>query len=164
MKATLHFISGKLGSGKTTLAKQLADENHVIFISEDVWLQKLFPNLINSFQDYLLYSRRLREVIALHVIQLLRNGVSVVFDFAGNVPQERQWVKSIIDEAHSSHILHYIDATDELCRSRYRKRNLDLPEGSKVISDEEFDAINKYFTPPIEAEGFHIKIYHRDTE
>ena len=30
-KAVLHFISGKLGSGKTTLAKKIANEDHVIF-------------------------------------------------------------------------------------------------------------------------------------
>lgn len=161
-KATLYFISGKLGSGKTTFAKKIADENHAIFISEDIWLEKLFPNMINNFQDYLLYSRRFRSMIDIHVIQLLSKGISVVFDFAGNVPQERQWVKSIVDQAHSSHILHYIVASDDLCRSQYKMRNLNLPEGSKLISDEEFNAINKYFMPPSEDEGFNIKFYHRE--
>lgn len=163
-KSVLHFISGKLGSGKTTLAKKIANEDHAIFISEDVWLEKLFPNMINNFQDYLLYSRRLREIIAVHVVQLLNNGISVVFDFAGNVPQERKWVKSIIDQARSSHILHYIVASDDLCRSQYKMRNLNLPEGSKIVTDEEFDAINQYFTPPTDAEGFNIKFHNRDTE
>lgn len=163
-KAVLHFISGKLGSGKTTLAKKIANENHAIFISEDIWLEKLFPNMINSFQDYLLHSRRLREIIAIHVIQLLNHGISVVFDFAGNIPQERQWVKSIIDQARSSHVLHYIVASDDLCRSQYKMRNLNLPEGSKILTDEEFDAINKYFTPPTEAEGFNIKLHNRNAE
>lgn len=163
-KSVLHFISGKLGSGKTTLAKHIANENHAIFISEDIWLEKLFPKMINSFQDYLLYSRRLREMIAVHVIQLLNHGISVVFDFAGNVPQERQWVRSIIDQAHSSHILHYIVASDDICKSQYKMRNLNLPEGSKVVTDEEFDAINKYFTPPTEAEGFNIKFHDRNAE
>lgn len=35
-KSILHFISGKLGSGKTTLAKKIAEENHAILISEDL--------------------------------------------------------------------------------------------------------------------------------
>ncbi len=129
-KSILHFISGKLGSGKTTLAKKIVDENNAIFISEDIWLEKLFPNMINNFQDYLLYSKRFRSMIKIHVIQLLSKGVPVVFDFAGNVPQERQWVKSIFDQAHSSHILHYIVASDDLCRSQYKMRNLNSRERS----------------------------------
>lgn len=158
-KAILHFISGKLGAGKTTLAKKIANEKQAILISEDIWLEKLFPGMINSLQDYLLYSNRFRAIIAIHVIELLKHGMSVVFDFAGNVPQERQWVKSIIDQAHSSHILHYIVASDDLCRAQYKTRNLNLPEGSKIITDEEFDAINKYFTPPTDAEGFNIQLH-----
>ncbi len=161
-KSTLHFIAGKLGSGKTTLAIKLANENHAIFISEDIWLQKLFPDAINNFQDYLLYSRRFREMIAIHVVQLLTNGISVIFDFAGNVPQERSWIKSVIERAKSLHILHYIVASDDLCRSQFKKRNLDLPEGSKVVTNEEFDAINKYFIAPNEKEGFNIQLHHRN--
>jgi predicted kinase len=163
-KSVLHFISGKLGSGKTTLAKSIANENHAIFISEDIWLEKLFPNMINNFQDYLLYSRRFRAMIAIHVIQLLNHGVSVIFDFAGNVSQERQWVKSIIDQAQSSHILHYIVASDDLCRSQFKMRNLNLPEGSKIVTDEEFDAVNKYFMAPTKDEGFNIKFHYRSAE
>lgn len=163
-KSALHFIAGKLGSGKTTLAKQIAYENHAILISEDIWLEKLYPGMINDFHDYLLYSRRFRAMIAIHVTDLLTHGVSVVFDFAGNIPQERQWAKSIIDQAQSSHILHYIVASDALCRSQFKKRNLNLPVGSKIVTDEEFDAINKYFVAPSENEGFNIQLHHRDAE
>ena len=159
--AVLHFISGKLGSGKTTLAKQIANECRAIFISEDIWLTKLYPDAIKNFQDYLLYSRRFRAIIALHVIDLLNCGVSVVFDFAGNVPQERNWVKSIIGTAHSKHVLHYIVASDDLCRLQFKKRNLNLPEESKVITDEEFTEINKYFIPPQKEEGFNLRLHDR---
>ena len=163
-KSVLHFIAGKLGSGKTTLAKKIANENHAIFISEDIWLEKLFPDMIHNLQDYLLYSRRFRSVIAVHVIELLTQGVSVVFDFAGNVPQDRQWVKTIIDQAQSSHVLHYIVASDDLCRSQYKKRNLNLPAGSKVITDAEFDVINKYFIAPGEDEEFNVQFHNRIAE
>lgn len=161
-KATMHFISGKLGSGKTTLAKKIAKECGAMFISEDIWLAKLFPNQIHTFQDYLLYSKRFRETIKPHVVVLLTHGISVIFDFAGNVTQERGWVKSIIAQAETSHILHYIVASDELCRAQYKKRNLDLPEGSKVVTDQEFDAINQFYVPPSSEEGFHIQYHYHD--
>ena len=70
-QACLHFISGKIGSGKTTLATTLAVDNNIIFISEDRWLETLYPNMIENLQDYLTYSAYLRQAIADHVIELL---------------------------------------------------------------------------------------------
>ena len=61
-KTTLHFICGKLGSGKTTLAKEIANKKNAIFISEDIWLSQLFPDAIKTFEDYVLYSKRVRAV------------------------------------------------------------------------------------------------------
>ena len=54
-KAVLHFICGKLGSGKTTLAKKIAKDPNAVCICEDIWLQKLFPSEIVNFKDYLYY-------------------------------------------------------------------------------------------------------------
>jgi uridine kinase len=67
-ESTLHFISGRLASGKTTLARRLADQEGVVLIYEDVWLAKLSDG-ISSFEDYLKWSRRCRSVIGPLVIQ-----------------------------------------------------------------------------------------------
>jgi predicted kinase len=106
-EATLHFISGRLASGKTTLARRLADQEGVVLICEDVWLAKLSDG-ISSFEDYLKWSRRCRSVIGPLVIQILRAGTSVVFDFAGNTQAERTWVRSLFEEAQVKHVLHYL--------------------------------------------------------
>jgi predicted kinase len=37
-QGTLHFISGRLAAGKTTLARQLAADHRAVLISEDLWL------------------------------------------------------------------------------------------------------------------------------
>jgi len=73
-------------------------------------------------------------------------------------------VKTIIDQAQSSHVLHYIVASDDLCRSQYKKRNLNPPAGSKVITDAEFDVINQYFVAPVENEIFNIELHNRCVE
>ena len=163
-KATLHFISGKLGSGKTTLAKEIADKQNAIFISEDIWLSQLFPDEIKTFEDYILYSKRLRTVIAAHAIELLRHGVSIVFDFSGNRPADRDWVRSIFERAQVAHVLHYILASDDLCRTQFKKRNLNLPIGSKIITDQEFDLITQYFIPPEQHEEFNIQYHCREND
>lgn len=40
-QGTLHFISGRLSAGKTTLARELAVEYRAVLISQDVWLRPL---------------------------------------------------------------------------------------------------------------------------
>ncbi|MEO8400351.1 MAG: ATP-binding protein [Gammaproteobacteria bacterium] len=158
-KPILFFISGKLGSGKTTLAKKLAREESAILISEDVWLQKLFPNEIHDLKDYLFFSKRLRDLVSSHVVALLSRNVSVVFDFGGNTPEERLWVKSIIDTAKVRHVLHYIAASDAQCKLQFQKRNLELLEGASKMSEALYAELMHYFVPPESSEGFILQLH-----
>ena len=160
--STLHVLCGKLASGKTTLAKAIAAETGALLFSEDIWLTRLFPGEVATFADYLDRSRRFRTAIAPHVRTLLGRGVSVVFDFAGNVPQERAWALSLCDVGNAHLTIHYLKASDELCKRQLRRRNAERPDGSQPTTDEEFDAITRYFVPPAAAEGFEVREYDAD--
>jgi predicted kinase len=160
--ATLHFLSGKLASGKTTLARRIAEEHHAILISEDLWLSRLYPDATFDFPTYLKHSAELRTALAPHLVDVLRHGASVVLDFAGNTPRNRAWVRSIFEAAPAPHVLHYIDASDAVCKARLGQRNAALPEGSQHTTDEEFDAITAYFVPPALSEGFIVREYSDD--
>lgn len=149
-----------MASGKSTLSKKLASDHNAILITEDIWLSKLYPEEISNFDDYLKYSSRLKQVLSSHVQNLLEQGISVVLDFPGNVPSQRQWFRSIFETAKVNHILHYIDAPDSLCKNQLQKRNIEQPEGSIVMSEAEFDYITAYFQPPIADEGFNVIRYN----
>jgi len=157
--ATLHFMCGKIASGKTTLARAVAEETGGILICEDVWLDRMYPGEQFTLQDYVRRSTRLRAALAPHVAALLGRGGPVVFDFAGNTPRDRLWVRSIFESAAADHLLHVLNVPDDVCKDRLRARNAELPEGSQQTSDEEFDAISAYFVPPSPDEGFRTKIY-----
>ena len=159
---TLHVLCGKLASGKTTLARQIAAESDAVLVCEDVWLARLFPGEIVTFADYLSRSARFRSAIAPHVQSLLRRGIPVVFDFAGNIPRERAWARSLCDAGSVRLVLHYVKASDELCKRQLRRRNDALPDGSQRTTDEEFEAITKYFVPPEPAEGLDVRLYDAD--
>jgi predicted kinase len=96
-KPILHVLCGKLASGKTTLAKRIAEDAGAVLFSEDLWLSKLFPGEIVHFSDYLSRSARFRAAIEPYVRTLLDRGISIVFDFAGNVQTERAWARSLCD-------------------------------------------------------------------
>ncbi|MCJ8280081.1 MAG: ATP-binding protein [Rivularia sp. ALOHA_DT_140] len=161
-KPTLHFLCGKMASGKSTLAKFLAEKNNAILIAEDVWLSQLYPEEINDFDGYIKYSRRLKSIFSQHIKDILLQGTSVVLDFPGNTPSQRNWFRSIFESVEVNHLLHYIIASDELCKQQLKIRSQDKPEASVFTTEEEFAAITKYFQPPTPEEKFNIKTYQKD--
>jgi len=155
-ETTLHLMCGKMASGKSTLAASLANKNNAILIVEDEWLSKLYPDEIKSINDYIQYSIRLKNIITSHVILLLKQGASVVLDFPANTNKQRNHLRSIFEVADVSHILHYVEASDEKCKKQLKKRNENNPEQVAFTSEEEFDSINQYFQAPSENEYFNI--------
>ena len=158
--ATLHFVSGKAGAGKTTLARQIARTAPAVLICEDEWIFRL-AEPIENLQQYLAVATKIRSVIAPLSVDLLKLGTSVVFDFAGNTVNDRRWVRSIFESATADHCLHYVLANDDTCRSRVRQRNASKPEGVffGVVTDEQVDHVNKFFASPAAEEGFTIVVH-----
>jgi len=159
--ATLYFVCGKAASGKTSLARELAARHAAVVFCEDEWLTRLEAQ-IDSLADFSRHARRLRAAIAPLAVRLLELGVSVVFDFAGNTPRDRAWVRSIFESAGADHALHYIEASDALCKARLRVRNETKPEGLYYgfVGEDRFDEVTRCFVPPSEQEQFHL-IRHR---
>jgi predicted kinase len=162
--ATLHFICGKAASGKTTLARELAARRAAVLFGEDEWLTRLDVE-INSLADHVRHSKRLKAALAPLAVRLLQLGVPVVFDFAGNTPNDRAWVRSIFESANADHVLHYIVASDESCKARLRLRNETRPEGLYFgfVGEDRFDEVTRYFTPPSVQENFHVIYYEAET-
>ncbi len=159
-KPTLHLLCGKIASGKSTLANSLKREQAAILLTEDHWLSRLYPDQIHSVADYVTFSRRLRDVIGLLVIDILKAGMNVVLDFPANTPADRHWLRSLADTAQASHSLHFIDIDDETCRARLHLRN-ERGEHDFAATDAEFDLITSYFVAPHKEEGLNIVI-HQD--
>jgi predicted kinase len=157
---SLHFICGKAASGKTTLARELALRYAAVPFIEDEWLV-LLETEINGLADFVRHSRRLRAALAPLVLRLLRLGVSVVLDFAGNTVPERAWIRSLFESAGADHVLHYIVASNELCKARLRLRNDTKPDGLYYgyVSEELFDKVTQYFMPPSDEENFNVTRY-----
>lgn len=155
---TLHLLCGKIASGKSTLANELAKTPNTVLICEDAWLAHLYPDNIKSIADYVEYASNLRGAIGPHVTDLLRIGVSVVLDFPANTVANRKWMRSLIDRVESEHVLHFLDVSDDKCLTRLRARNTSGALAF-VVADTEFDLITSYFVAPQQEEGFNIIRY-----
>jgi predicted kinase len=158
--ATLHFICGKAGAGKTTLARELGRRLAAVVFCEDEWIDTLGFE-IRSHADFVDASSKWRALIGPLATELLGRGVSVVFDFGGNTTRGRQWVREVFEAAGADHVLHVIEATDAECLANIRRRNVEKPPGVYWghVAEERFHEVTAYFAPPTPGEGFCIQAH-----
>ncbi|HEU5295489.1 MAG TPA: ATP-binding protein [Burkholderiaceae bacterium] len=157
--ACLHFLCGKAGAGKSTLARTLAAEHRSILICEDIWLARLLGDQMKTFDDYRTYAQRARTIVGPLVIDLLAAGQNVVLDFPANTRATRAWFRSLYEAAGASHALHYVDVPDQTCLQRIDQRNIERPEGSHHLTEEDFAHVSSFFEAPQQAEGFRIQLH-----
>jgi predicted kinase len=155
-EAKLYFMCGKMGAGKSTYAKELARDRNALLLVQDDFVAALFPGEIRDIQSFVKYSGRLKDALSNHICDLLSRGISVVLDFPGNTRNQRQWFRDLFERANVEHELHFIDASDDLCKRQLRHRSEGLPAGSAWTTDAEFDAITAYFEPPEDDEHFNV--------
>jgi predicted kinase len=150
---TLYLLCGKIAAGKSTQARQLASRAGTLLIDMDHWMSILFPVENRTIEDFTRLSARLREAMEPHVIDILREGLSVVLDFPANTVKWRSWMRSLIDEAHVAHELHFLD----------EQRNVSSDHPYQV-DERTFDLFTNYFTPPTSDEGFNVIVHTSDPQ
>jgi len=158
-KAKLMFVCGKMAAGKSTLARDLAAREQAVLLVQDEFLDRLYPGEIIDIPDFVKYSARLRSALEPHVCALLAKGISVVLDFPGNTKAQRAWFRAMFEHANAGHELHFIDASDALCKRQLEERSKHLVPGAPWTTEAEFDAITAFFQPPTEDERFNV-IHH----
>jgi len=160
-KGKLLFLCGKMAAGKSTLSKALAERDDAVLIVLDDLLEGLYGE-IEDIASFVRCSTRIREALTPHLCALLSRGVSVVLDFPGNTRGQRAWFRQLCQQAGVEHELHFIDASDELCKRQLKERSKGLPAGSRWTTEAEFDSITAYFEPPAADEQFNV-IHHERT-
>ena len=159
----LHAFCGKIASGKSTLAASLADTPQTVLVCEDALLSRLYPGEIATIDDYVRAATRLRAAIGPHLEVLLRTGLNIVLDFQANTPAARAWIRSVVERAEASHVLHFLDVSDEVCRSRLAERNASGAHEYQV-GEADFELFNSYVVPPTSAESFNVVVHTTQQE
>lgn len=145
-----------MASGKSTLARQVAKDKASVLICEDALLAELYPGEITDVSSYARLSVRLKSAMRPIVIELLRNGVSVVLDFPANTIRQRRWLKEVVTEAGARYEFHFLDVPDAVCKSRLKLRVKSDPSRQSTDTEQMFDAMNQYFEAPSNEEGLNV--------
>jgi predicted kinase len=159
--AKLIFMCGKMAAGKSTLSKELAERENAILLVQDEFLERLFPGEIVDVPDFTDRSAKLRKALTPHICALLSKGISVVLDFPGNTKPQRAWFRELFEHANVDHELHFVVASDALCKRQLNDRSKALPAGTPWTTDAEFEAITAYFQAPSEDERFNVILHER---
>ncbi len=149
---TLYFLIGKMGAGKSTFSRKISAELGAVLISEDDWLNTLYPGEINNFDDFLVRHRKLLNLLQTHVEQILTSGSSVIMDFPANTIDSRQWYVNLAKNASAAHQAIYLKASDEKCLMQIANRRIEQPDRAKFDTPETFAMVNQYFEEPLESE------------
>ncbi|MCE9621341.1 MAG: ATP-binding protein [Actinomycetia bacterium] len=143
----LTLIVGLPGSGKTTLARELADSMPASRMCPDDWMVASGIDLWNE------RARNQIEACQLTVaLDLLRSGCHVVIEWGLWTRGERDAIRHAAAAVGSSVELRYVTASvDELWR-RIEQRDLEAVRGSRAIRREEVEEWARIFEPPTDAE------------
>lgn len=152
----LFVLCGKMGAGKSTKAVELANDRNAVLLSEDEWLESLYPNKIQGLEDYVKYSNRLKPLVKALVQNMLNTGMTVVMDFPANTTKQREWFKSIFSEVGADHKLIYLNVPNEVCLAQIAKRRIEQPQRAATDTEAMFEQVTKYFVAPSSDEGFNI--------
>jgi predicted kinase len=162
-RGKLVFMCGKMAAGKSTLARALAARESGVLLVQDDLLASLYPGEFVDFAAFLKYSSRLQSTLAPHIVALLGLGMVVVLDFPANTRRSRGWFRALFEQAEADHELHFIVASDDLCKRQLRQRSLasNLAPGAKWTTDADFDEVTAYFEPPAADERFNVVRHER---
>ncbi|MGO2304159.1 MAG: AAA family ATPase [Providencia sp.] len=156
--ARLHFLCGKIASGKSTLSSKLAKRPQTIVLNEDEWLTKLYPGEITELAHYVEKSALIKTLLENHIKQLISAGLTVIMDFPANTPTQRKWLKSLAEVSAVPYVFHVLSVDNDECKKRLVARNL-TGENPFKTSEAAFDLITKHFSYPDSQEQLVCKFY-----
>ena len=78
---TLYLLCGKIASGKSTLARRIAERPSTLLITMDHWMSILFPMENRTIEDFTRLSARLRAAMGPHVADILRQDIRLSLIF-----------------------------------------------------------------------------------
>lgn len=143
---------GTVGSGKTTFAKQLANEYGAIRFSMDEWMIPLFGEHMPRAE----FDQRLDQLTELFqqaAVQLLDLEIAVIFDFGLWSKQQRSELRDWASGVNAELEIIYMRCDFTTCRTRVLGRNSSSKNVHYQINEEMLQLFLSRFEEPGEDES-----------
>ena len=125
------LICGKIGSGKTTYAKKLAEELQAVNISQDELMLGLFgAELYDNERDtYEKYCAKVEDYVKRKAGEAARAGATVICENGFWLRLERDALRLFYRTMGVSCELHYMDTPEDVRLQNIRRRNDAIQQG-----------------------------------
>ncbi len=145
------LVTGNVGAGKTTYARQLAKKIGAPVFSVDEWMANLFledsPEPV-TFEWALERTQRVERQVLIECEKLLKLDVPVILDQGFFAKEQRLRVlRHFLERGFVSH-LHYLDVPKDVRWMRVEKRNTGASDTFQFeVSQEIFEFCETIFEP-----------------
>lgn len=125
--AKAYLMCGKICSGKSTFALELKRAHNAVVLSVDEITLALFNGKAGDKLD--LYVERLERYLYKKSLDILEEGIDVVFDWGFWTRCERDEARRFFAQNNIEYEFHYISIEDDEWHRRIEKRNKAIAEG-----------------------------------
>ncbi len=157
----VHLLFGLAGSGKSTVAGELATTGAIRF-TLDEWMLRLYPELSFDFPAYGDRAAEVKELIWSVAAQIVAVGSDVVLDWNSWSRRRRGWAVERARALSAPVVLHVLSATVEQASARAAVRAAAGQPWTHPVSREGNDHLASLMETPAETEGFEIVQHDAD--
>ena len=132
--AIVYLLCGLPGSGKTTYAKKIVDEQGALSLSIDDEMIKRYgvAGIDYPTEKRNEYKSNVMEIIKSKIVENIRNGQSVVLDFGVRKKMDREYFRDLVESNGAEMQLIYLKASRALLLERLNRR-ADIEKGNNFI-------------------------------
>ena len=149
-------MSGYIGFGKTTCAKELAQKYQIKRLAPDEVMIELYGTDVNS--DFLAKAEQVNDYIWQEIEKCIQADQDVIYDTGPWGIADRKYIMNRALQLNATVIWHQMECRIETARKRTLKRA--LKEGELFINKKFFDENLKRYTPITKDEQLTV-IYHK---
>ncbi|MGE7418852.1 AAA family ATPase [Methylobacterium tarhaniae] len=143
--ATAHLLYGFLGSGKTTLARDLEQRYQAVRFTPDEWMARLFGE--NPPADtFPQHAAAILDLMRPVWTRCLTLGIDVVLDYGFWRRAERDQARRLAESCSARALLYKVECPEDEARRRVAARN-GRADRSLYIALETFDVLKERLEP-----------------
>ena len=152
---TIHCLSGYIGFGKTTLAKQLAIQYNAKRITPDEIMIQLYGTDVQS--DFMQKAEEVNQYVWQQIEECIQKGEDVIFDTGPWGIEDRKYIMNKDNNLNTTVIWHQIQCSLETAKKRTLVRAQQTGELS--VDEKFFDDNLKRYVPITANENLQV-VYH----
>lgn len=153
---TVHLIYGPTAAGKSTYANTLANKTNAVRFAIDDWMHSLYGEDRPEKMDMAWVTERITRCqsrIWSTCLQILASGTNVVLELGLLRENDRDRMKSVVEDAGHKVLFTFVDADLRVRKQRVLHRNMEKGETfSFNVTPAMFDAMEMHFERPTEKE------------